>query len=397
MDSHLLSLSDDFRVIDVFEVAHTLGQHPGVTRCASGDLLLVHGDYTDTMEGQTSFVRRCVDDGRTWSEPELIIEAPTPDIATNFTLGIQTLRSGRILLPGSFATNLKKYHFGHCGFVCLYSDDNGRSWQGYRKHDLGLDLFSAYGKIIELGNGEILASGWSRRPGVNKKDFSCYVTRSKDAGKTWGPAELITNKEDPNETDLTLLTDGRVLALMRTAAYSSDHKKLPWVNYAISEDGGRSWSTPAPTNVLGQNLNAWVTSGGTLIAACRGIDGSAQFSQAAITADAPRYTCQKGFGIHFFISEKHDGSSWKYLGTLPDPKGLQYSEYHQAGEPCFCNLPNDKVFVGYYSFDESIFQTLDSRPMPSFVAGETGRIPHVFKRRICACIVEECNDKRVNN
>ena len=79
----------------------------------------------------------------------------------------------------------------------------------------------------------------------------------------------------------------------------------------------------------------------------------------------------------------------KWLFTLPDPKGREYQAWHESGEPCFCNLPNGDLFVGYYSYDESIFETLDWKNMPEFTKGETKRIPHVFKRRPCACILRE--------
>ena len=45
-----------FTIIDCREVRHTLGQHTAMTRTDSGDILLLYGDYTDNMEGQTGYL-----------------------------------------------------------------------------------------------------------------------------------------------------------------------------------------------------------------------------------------------------------------------------------------------------------------------------------------------------
>jgi hypothetical protein len=102
-----------------------------------------------------------------------------------------------------------------------------------------------------------------------------------------------------------------------------------------------------------------------------------------------RHTPQVGWGIHFFCATKGDGSEWKYLFNLPDPKGWQYTSHGESGEPCFCNLPNGDLFVVYYSYDESIYETLDRENMPAHTSSESKRIAHCFKRRPCACVIRE--------
>ena len=80
-----------------------------------------------------------------------------------------------------------------------------------------------------------------------------------------------------NETDITLLEDGRLLALLRIWSNYSGAGSKPWTFYSHSADGGRTWTKPKKLNIFAQNLNAWYTAEGTLVAACRGIDGSGVF------------------------------------------------------------------------------------------------------------------------
>ena len=381
-----------FQIVECFEVRHTLGQHPGITRLGNDDLLLVYGDYTDGMEGQQGYLIRSVDDGRTWSDPELVLAARWWHGGTHSSLGLQTLRDGRVLLPWCHGGNAKKHTFCPLRFVCLRSDDHGRTWQGWDDQDVGLHRIVPYGKIVELADGTLLAPGWGMVTGREADKFGSRALRSSDRGATWRQWTTISDRHGANETDLTLLPDGRILALIRTTGVEGpEGRKVYWTDYAHCEDGGLTWSPAGRTNVVGQNLNAWITPRGTLIAACRGIDGTSRLRGHEIRDADRRYAPrQVGYGIHFFVAED-DGANWAYQFTLPDPAGRAYTEWHESGEPCFCTLPNGDILVAYYSYDESIYQTLTERPMPAFAASEAKRIAHCFKRRICACILREAD------
>ncbi|HRJ42755.1 MAG TPA: sialidase family protein, partial [Caldilineaceae bacterium] len=126
------------------------------------------------------------------------------------------------------------------------SHDRGLTWE--TPYPLGVDLLAAgspFGKIVTLADGTLLMPIYGRpvAPLLGNRadevigDGDCsYLVRSHDDGATWGEPSLIgVNK---NETALTVLPDGGVLALMRStppdqALYSSR-----------SDDGGRTWSPP---------------------------------------------------------------------------------------------------------------------------------------------------------
>ena len=254
----------------VAEVRHTLGQHTAVTRAGNGDILAMYGDFTDQMEGQTGYLVRSRDGGESWGEPELALRPRWWRGGTHTSLGMQTLSDGRILLPWTHGESLKHNPTGRTRFVCLRSDDHGRSWQGWDEHALPFHRVSPYGTIVELADGTLLCPVHGQLDRERGYLGTCFVLRSSDRGVTWGDHSFICH-EHPNgasETDVTLLPDGRLLALIRTVGFPDERPpasgelpapKVHWVDYAHSEDGGRTWSEPRRTDVVGQNMNAWVT------------------------------------------------------------------------------------------------------------------------------------------
>ena len=145
-----------FSVNSVAEVRHTLGQHTAVTRAGNGDLLAMYGDFTDQMEGQTGYLVRSRDGGESWGEPELALRPRWWRGGTHTSLGMQTLSDGRILLPWTHGESLKHNPTGRTRFVCLRSDDHGRSWQGWDEQALPFHRVSPYGTIVELADGTLL-------------------------------------------------------------------------------------------------------------------------------------------------------------------------------------------------------------------------------------------------
>jgi len=359
-------------------------------------LLFWYGDFTDAMNGQTGYLLRSTDSGRTWSGPILKLESRKENGGIHSSLGLQTLRSGRVLAPWYDGQNRKRYKNKYPADLYVFrSDDNGRTWQGDKPQPRnGLWNPLPYGKIVELPDGDVLLSAWTHRSARDKYDSATsIVLRSKDQGESFTQFHEIM--QHANETDITLLKDGRLLALLRIWSDYSGAGARPWTFYSHSEDGGRKWTKPKKLNIFAQNLNAWHTAKGTLVAACRGIDGSGVFYASRLTDEerkkrfATRHTEQKGYGIHFFKAAKEDGSEWEFLFALPDPDGREYIDWHESGEPCFANLPNGDLFVGYYSYKESIYDTLERERMPAHTLSESKRIPWCFKRRPCACIIRE--------
>ena len=176
--------NDQFRILECFEVRHTLGQHPSAVRLENNDLLYTYDDYTDAMEGSTGYVLRSTDYGRTWSDPILVLASRVWHGGIHLSLGMQALRSGRVLLPWTDGISRKNHAKAKGDFVCLRSDDNGVTWKGYDRQEIGVWAFSPYGKIVELSNGEVICAGWGYAS--DKGEIRSGIIRSQDQGETFG-------------------------------------------------------------------------------------------------------------------------------------------------------------------------------------------------------------------
>ena len=189
------------------------------------------------------------DQGRTWTKPSLLVDSPEDD--RNPAFG--QLQSGTILLAycvlsgygpdGKLSVARKDRIFD--GVYVIRSTDRGRTWSApsrkpeTRRPPGDKDVVSAavspYGKIVQLKDGTALMSVYyeaTRTDGT--RQFQSWVFRSTDDGATWGEPALI--QLDGNETSLTVLKDGTVLAAIRTS-------QAGYLKIARSTDGGRHWSS----------------------------------------------------------------------------------------------------------------------------------------------------------
>ncbi|MFZ1753541.1 MAG: sialidase family protein [Caldilineaceae bacterium] len=202
------------------------------------------------LDGRMEIVRS-LDAGHTWSPPAVVADSDFDDRNPAFgvtpagTLILAYHRQGNYDEAGNWRPR-EEMEKSRVEIRVTRSHDRGLTWE--TPYPLGVEMLTAgspFGKIVALADGTLLMPIYGRpvAPLLGKQagevagDGDCsYLVRSHDDGATWGEPSLIgVNK---NETALTALPDGGVLALMRStppdqALYS-----------AHSDDGGRTWSPP---------------------------------------------------------------------------------------------------------------------------------------------------------
>jgi hypothetical protein len=230
-----------------------------------------------------NLLTRSSDLGRTWSEPRVV---PGFDWYGVETPGIAQLSTGEVLLnqwryrwyplevarklwaegqevfvtrdghhdehngqwlrfwfPASAEEDWARHPFPYArvddGSYVHVSEDGGRTWERTMRLEVGpyRGAFSPSG-AVELDDGDVLlALGSSDHDPL----AACFVVRSSDRGRTWGPPVEVARTPGLrfSEPALVALGGGRVLLFAREEVTGHAH-------LSESSDGGRTWSPPEP-------------------------------------------------------------------------------------------------------------------------------------------------------
>ena len=156
-------------------------------RLENGDIALFYLRKNSTDDCRP-LMRISKDEAKTWSEPVECIPEPVGYYVVNNDRVIQ-LDSGRLVIPAARHA-LKGEPFGRGKAVCFLSDDNGATWRASKS-------------LLEA------------------------------------PEDVKTGLQEPGVIELE---DGRIMMLCRTSAGCQYRS---W-----SKDGGVTWSTPEPTDII---------------------------------------------------------------------------------------------------------------------------------------------------
>ncbi|MDA0834196.1 MAG: exo-alpha-sialidase [Planctomycetota bacterium] len=180
------------------------------------------------------FLKTSTDDGVSFGEPVLVSNFPGYNIVVSDRMTI--LKSGRILLPCSYTTDIIKVNHMVC--FCYYSDDRGKTWQkGSGEVDLP-KRGAMEPDVVELRDGRILM--------IMRNQLGTISTSySRDAGETWSDPGTLADLQAP-ESPATLRTIPSTgdLLLVWNETYDphADHggARTP-LTAAISTDDGSTW------------------------------------------------------------------------------------------------------------------------------------------------------------
>jgi len=324
---------------------------PGLARAANGDLLVSFCTRFDCQPGGEAYLARSCDEGRTWSPPLKMLGSRMPDGCINLSVGLSTLRDGSLLYPCCDTRITRTWDQHDADLIILRSGDHGRTWSSPAPIPVGVKEPFAYGKIVELSDGDVLCPIWGKRAAEER--WSSGVVRSHDGGRTWGEytvigydpdAALVSGETDPtvfhcagyNETTLLALPDGRVLAVLRQQGVEGGRREL---ESAMSADGGRTWSAPARMELWGTSPSLHLLPSGRIVLGYRNHLGN------------PQGLGEPGVGVS--LSHDH-GLTWSGHMLLEDPKGHQYAHEFEAGYPAFLTLGDGSVLAVFYSYDPAL-------------------------------------------
>lgn len=212
-------------------------------RLASGKLAMFYCVKNSWIDCRPH-MRVSTDDGVTWTEPKLILQAPGYFVMNNDRV-IQTSK-GRIIVPLAFHRSkgtdpeTNKSWDSRAITMWIHSDNEGETWEEASSW-WAMPVRSGSGLqepgVVELADGSLIS--WSRTSQGGQYGFT-----STDRGHTWTPP-AATELLSPNGPASIKRLPGSADLL----ALFNDHsgrfpfpkgKRNPFVA-AISSDGGKTW------------------------------------------------------------------------------------------------------------------------------------------------------------
>lgn len=366
-DNAILRECDLFRALDRVVVAGgspgrvALRAFPTLVNFGNGELLVGYDLSRDhhLTPPMGFMLTRSRDGGRTWTESFALCALPGYHVTGN--LGLMKCPDGSVLcaLVRAYYPGWRQYKRVSCeqeGVVPAQEPFplNGnrnrrvqkvhvRSWdKGYNWTpacwDDPIDLFP--GKFNSThtsgddGPYELSDGRWMMPiQGMDSQGrFLGAVTYSNDQGSTWSPVQIIHDYPYGGATEQRIykLDAERYLSYTRVDPVGPGPK---WnyennvVHFTLSEDKGKTWSTPWKGNFMGSGAPEIVRlTDGTMVCFYRDMDASRTGLGASHSSD--------------------EGRTWTYLGRLCGPAEKGWC--CEFGYPVATRLDDSTIFLVYY-------------------------------------------------
>ena len=225
---------------------------PAIVRTAKGALLAFCEGRKDGRgdAGNIDLVlRRSSDDGRTWSDPQVIWDdglntcgnpCPVVDQKTGTIWLLLTWNHGqdheRDIMAGT-SREVRQVYVAH-------SDDDGLTWSQPAKISQHVRqphwrwYATGPGNAIQLTRGPhagrlLIPANHSDHSDADRHPFRSHVFWSDDHGKSWTLGGV--HQDRTNESAVVELSDGSILQSMRS--YHGRHNRAT----SVSRDGGQTW------------------------------------------------------------------------------------------------------------------------------------------------------------
>lgn len=224
---------------------------------------------------------RTIDGGNTWIKESLVWDPRFDKTSYSYTAPhLSKLSNGSLILVArrwdSSDPELPIFNSETGGMrsseVLLFrSHDNGKTWLPPEIIDLpGQGQVDVPSQIIEMRNGTWLMACelWKSWEDTNPLHVKGFAVFSNDEGKTWKDRLDFASSNDSqrmfSHSRYTKTLDGRVAALQW--AQEIETAKDLKLHFTISDESGREWTQPTPTNIDAQT--SWLADlGGGVFAA----------------------------------------------------------------------------------------------------------------------------------
>jgi len=306
-----------------------------------------------------SHLCRSTSNGATWQSAGELYPG-TPGRLTSDACRLTALGDGHLVAflvrhdrtdhPDEGLTNEATLGFVPTELLLMRSADNGHTWTGPDPLEPPLvgPSFELCSPIVPLGDGRWLlpTSTWRGWDGDCPNGMKMIALASPDRGATW--PQYVDVLRDPEgrviywESKIVELPDGRLLC----AAWAYDERAAADRpnQYALSSDGGATWTAPASTGLQGQTLTPAALPDGRILCVYRRMDRP---------------------GLWANLSHL-DGDSWVDDASEPlwgaDAAGLtgssgsmvQNFQVLRFGAPCLCRLDDGTYMAAFWCYEDAV-------------------------------------------
>ena len=333
---------------------------PSVAVNKNGGMLatLVLGEAFEAVNLHTH-IARSADNGETWRLEGPVYPGTKDRITSDFArltffpdgeLVVLMARSDRTGHPDDGLTNPETLGFVPTEFLTFRSADSGRSWDEPVVIDspLGNTPLELCAPITPLKDGRCIipTSPWKKWDGENPYGSRMVALVSYDLGKTW--PEYMDVMVDPKqehqfwESKIIELPDGRLCAV--AWIYNSvDAKDLP-NHFALSGDGGKSWTEPQSTGLQGQTLTPYVLDDGRILSIYRRMDRPGLWANVS-RLKGSRWVNEDSEPLW---GHQVNGLTGKSVNMVHNFSVLKF------GAPCITSLSDGTIFTAFWCYEDCV-------------------------------------------
>lgn len=305
------------------------------------------------------YISRSKDLGESWSAPARLIKHKDNELCSRYariahvadgTVVANIVRSHRGGHPEEGLANPENIGFVPTDLMIAWSKDFGDTWSDPVIIETPLigPAFEMCSPIVELTDGRWLwpTSTWRGWDGYCPNGMKMVALISHDQGKTWPDYMDVMDRSSDNiifwESKIIELSTGMLLAV--AWAYSErDGANMP-NQYAVSRDGGRTWTPPASTRIMGETMAIAELRDGRIVSVYRRMD-KAGLWMSLVHMDGDQWVNDKEIAL------------WGVNETrLTDKSDNMVTDFNELkfGAPCIINLPDETIFVAFWCYEKMV-------------------------------------------
>jgi hypothetical protein len=328
--------------------------------CRVGDEIVCvyrRGEAKHSRDG-VLLAQSSADGGATWSTPVVVFDGMHGVTPESVHTGVVCQWNGVALAffktveakePDAYIFSEEGRRLRQRAYMCR-SDDGVRSWSEPVELELWggpRDTFLGC-RPLALPDGRLLIPVEATAEHGQQMMLGCF---SDDGGRTLSSlfpiAHDAAGRLGFGDGKLALMPDGRIVMLAWT--YHNPSEETIEVHRCVSEDGGRTWSWPEPTNIVCQVISPLSLGDGTLLAAgnvrtppegirlLQSLDAGATWSDTPIQLWDARQLKVTGAPLPIAAAPGGDNVIWDALPSFT------------FGSPELTRLPDGDVLLTYYA------------------------------------------------